>query len=146
MAGTKVESAAEREIVITRTVDAPRALVWRAWTEPGQIEAATGVRAPAIEIHTGAWCGALAGGRRQDAEAEWARIRKAAEFAVHLGLEVHAGHGLNYATAEAIAVLPQVVEDPGQLLLLVREAGGADGVRRVAHRRDVLHEQRLLRR
>jgi len=39
MAGTKVESAAEREIVITRTVDAPRTLVWRAWTEPGQIEA-----------------------------------------------------------------------------------------------------------
>src|SRR5579871_117383 len=78
--------------------------------EPLHIEAAAHMYAPAIEIHTGAWCSALAEGRRQDAEAEWARIREAAEFAARLGLEVHAGHGLNYAAAETIAALPQVVE------------------------------------
>jgi len=78
--------------------------------EPLQIQAAAGARAPAIEIHTGAWCSALAEGRRQDAEAEWARIREGASLAAHLGLEVHAGHGLNYATAEAIAAAPQIVE------------------------------------
>jgi pyridoxine 5-phosphate synthase len=77
--------------------------------EPSQIHAAARTRAPAIEIHTGAWCGALAQGR-QDAEAEWARIREAARLAAQLGLEVHAGHGLNFATAEAIAALPEVVE------------------------------------
>jgi pyridoxine 5-phosphate synthase len=27
-----------------------------------------------------------------------------------LGLEVHAGHGLNFATAEAIAALPEIAE------------------------------------
>jgi uncharacterized protein YndB with AHSA1/START domain len=38
MAETNVASTADREIVITRTVDAPRTLVWQAWTQPGQIE------------------------------------------------------------------------------------------------------------
>ncbi len=31
-------------------------------------------------------------------------------MAQSLGLEVHAGHGLNYETAEAIACLPEIVE------------------------------------
>jgi pyridoxine 5-phosphate synthase len=78
--------------------------------EPLQIEASALMGAPAIEIHTGAWCSALAEGRSQDAEAEWARIRDGAKLAAQLGLEVHAGHGLTYATAEAIAAVPQVVE------------------------------------
>ncbi|MDX2317525.1 MAG: pyridoxine 5'-phosphate synthase, partial [Hyphomicrobiaceae bacterium] len=33
-----------------------------------------------------------------------------ARIARDLGLEVHAGHGLNYATAETIAALPEIVE------------------------------------
>ena len=33
-----VENTTDREIVITRTFDAPRELVWKAWTEPGQIK------------------------------------------------------------------------------------------------------------
>jgi len=78
--------------------------------EPRQIEAAPQVRAPAIEIHTGAWCGALAQSRRKDAQAEWERIREGAKLAAALGLEVHAGHGLNFATAETIAALPEIVE------------------------------------
>jgi pyridoxine 5-phosphate synthase len=41
---------------------------------------------------------------------EWQLIRDGAQLAASLGLEVHAGHGLNYGTAEAIAALPQVVE------------------------------------
>jgi pyridoxine 5-phosphate synthase len=78
--------------------------------DPAQIEAAARLRAPAIEIHTGAWCDALAEGRRADAQAEWARIRAGATLARQLGLEVHAGHGLTYETAEAIAVIPEIVE------------------------------------
>ena len=31
-------------------------------------------------------------------------------MAASLGLEVHAGHGLDYASAETIAALPQIVE------------------------------------
>jgi pyridoxine 5-phosphate synthase len=33
-----------------------------------------------------------------------------ARLARRLGLEVHAGHGLNYETAERIAALPEIVE------------------------------------
>jgi pyridoxine 5-phosphate synthase len=75
-----------------------------------QIEAAAAVGAPVIEIHTGAWCDALADGHAAQAQAEWARIREGAQFAHSLGLEVHAGHGLNFATAELIAGLHEVVE------------------------------------
>jgi pyridoxine 5-phosphate synthase len=42
--------------------------------------------------------------------AEWDRIRAGAEMARRAGLEVHAGHGLNYQTAETIAALTEVVE------------------------------------
>ena len=76
--------------------------------EPAQIEAAVAVGAPVIEIHTGAWCDALVEGR--DAEGEWQRIRDGASRARRLGLEVHAGHGLGYATAETIASLPEIAE------------------------------------
>jgi pyridoxine 5-phosphate synthase len=78
--------------------------------DPAQIETAARLRSPAIEIHTGAWCDALANGQRAAAAAEFVRIREGAKLAASLGLEVHAGHGLNYETAEAIAALPEIVE------------------------------------
>jgi pyridoxine 5-phosphate synthase len=78
--------------------------------DPRQIDLAARIHAPAIEIHTGAWCEALAAGRLADAEAEWIRIRDGAKLARGLGLEVHAGHGLNYATAETLAAIPEIVE------------------------------------
>jgi pyridoxine 5-phosphate synthase len=78
--------------------------------EPAQIEAAAALGAPVIEIHTGAWCHALADGKRERAEAEWHRIREGAQRARSLGLEVHAGHGLDYTSAETIAALTEIVE------------------------------------
>lgn len=78
--------------------------------EPRQFEAAAKLRAPVVEIHVGAWCDALAENNREVAEKEWQRILKGAALASSLGLEVHAGHGLDYKTAEIIAALPQVVE------------------------------------
>ncbi len=77
---------------------------------PDQIEMAARLRSPVIEIHTGAWCDALAQERMADAEAEFVRIRDGAKLAASLGLEIHAGHGLNDETAEAIAALPEFVE------------------------------------
>jgi len=44
------------------------------------------------------------------AEAEWQRIVDGARLARSAGLEVHAGHGLDYVTAEQIAGLPEIVE------------------------------------
>ena len=63
-----------------------------------------------IEIHTGAWCDAVVDGHAAKAEAEWQRIVAGAALARSAGLEVHAGHGLDYATAETIAALPEIVE------------------------------------
>jgi len=78
--------------------------------DPRQIDTAARIGAPVIEIHVGAWCEAVAAGQDAKAEAEWARIREGARLAHGLGLEVHAGHGLDYATAEAIAIVGEVVE------------------------------------
>jgi pyridoxine 5-phosphate synthase len=78
--------------------------------EPAQIEAAVALRAPVIEIHTGAWCDALAAGNAAAAAAEFDRIARGATFAKNVGLEVHAGHGLDYLTAEKIAALPEIAE------------------------------------
>jgi pyridoxine 5-phosphate synthase len=78
--------------------------------EPAQIEAAAALSAPVIEIHTGTWCDALAVGHTAAAEAEWRRIREGARLARGLGLEVHAGHGLDYASAEPISTVPEIVE------------------------------------
>ncbi len=78
--------------------------------EPAQIEAASAIGAPVIEIHTGRWCDALAAGDRIEAEAEFSRIARGAAIASGAGLEVHAGHGLDYISAETIAALPEIVE------------------------------------
>src|SRR5690348_15303099 len=78
--------------------------------EPREIEMAAKVRAPVTEIHTGAWCDAVVDGHTAKAEAEWQRIVAGAALARSAGLEVHAGHGLDYATAETIAALPDIVE------------------------------------
>jgi pyridoxine 5-phosphate synthase len=78
--------------------------------EARQIEAAVALGAPVVELHTGTWCDALADGRATAAEGEWQRIRYGAGLAKRLGLEVHAGHGLNFETAEQIASLPEIVE------------------------------------
>ena len=78
--------------------------------DPRQIEMAAKLRAPVIEIHTGAWCDAVVDGHAAKAESEWQRIVAGAKLARSAGLEVHAGHGLDYATAEKIAALPEIAE------------------------------------
>ena len=78
--------------------------------DPEQIDAAAVVGASVIEIHTGAWCDALAAGDGAVAAGEFARIARGATLAAQAGLEVHAGHGLDFLSAEEIATLPQIVE------------------------------------
>lgn len=78
--------------------------------ERAQIEAAAALGVPVIEIHTGAWCEAMADGHGDRAAAEFDRIRTGAKLAHGLGLEVHAGHGLDYVTAGIIAGVPEMVE------------------------------------
>jgi len=78
--------------------------------DPQQIEMAAKLKAPVIEIHTGAWCDAVVDGHTAKAESEWQRIVAGACLARSAGLEVHAGHGLDYETAEKIAALPEIFE------------------------------------
>jgi len=78
--------------------------------DPAQIEMAATLKAPVIELHTGAWCDAMIDGDRSKADAEWQRIAAGVRLAETAGLEVHAGHGLDYQTAETISALPQIAE------------------------------------
>ncbi len=77
---------------------------------PEALEASASLAAPVVELHTGAWCDALARGEVARAEHEFGRLRAAAAQSEALKLECHAGHGLDYATARRIARLPQIVE------------------------------------
>lgn len=74
------------------------------------IEAAKSLGSPVVELHTGAWCDYISHGETEKAAHEFERIRKAAIRAQELGIECHAGHGLDYDTARTISALPQVVE------------------------------------
>jgi len=74
------------------------------------LEAAAALRAAVVELHTGAWCDGLARGERERGDHEFGRLRVAAAQTASLGLECHAGHGLDFDTARTIAALPQIVE------------------------------------
>jgi len=70
--------------------------------DPQQLRAAAELRAPVVELHTGAYAEGRAG--------ELARLTEAAALTETLGLECHAGHGLTYGNVTPIAALPQVRE------------------------------------
>jgi pyridoxine 5-phosphate synthase len=74
-----------------------------------QIAAAASVGAQVIELHTGAYCMAVRE-RRPEAEPLYRRLREGAAQAAALGLEVHAGHGIDYETVPAIAAIPELAE------------------------------------
>ncbi len=78
--------------------------------EQRQIEAAHRIGAEVIELHTGAYCDAHAEGHLDLRDAELDKLRKMSTFAQSLGLEVHAGHGLNYDTVMPVAAFPEVME------------------------------------
>lgn len=71
-----------------------------------QIDAAIKAGAPVVELHTGAY--AEATGVRQCAELQ--RLQQAAAYAKQAGLQVNAGHGLNFHNVEAICQIPELVE------------------------------------
>ena len=74
------------------------------------IETAHALGAPVIEMHTGTYCEAVAHGDHHKAAEELARLWSGAAIAGDLGLEVHAGHGLDFATAEKLAEIPEIRE------------------------------------
>ncbi len=75
--------------------------------DPAQIDAAKAVKAPVIEIHTGRYADAPDAARIDE---ELAHIARAVQQGLDLGLQVNAGHGLNYHNVQPIAALAGVAE------------------------------------
>lgn len=70
-----------------------------------EINAAKTVGADIVELHTGRYCHDVSG-----RPAELVRITDAAALCAELGIECHAGHGLDFDTVGPIAAIPQMVE------------------------------------
>lgn len=71
-----------------------------------QIRKSQEIGADIVEIHTGEFCHKKGEAQKK----EFVKIKKCAEICEEIGLECHAGHGLNYDTAKIIAKLPQIAE------------------------------------
>lgn len=72
-----------------------------------QLDAARAVGAPVVEIHTGHYADAVTEEQRLQ---ELERIHDAVDYGVELGLQVNAGHGLDYHNVQAIAAIPGIDE------------------------------------
>jgi pyridoxine 5-phosphate synthase len=73
---------------------------------PDQIATAASLGTPVVEIHTGAYAEASGAARDE----ELARLMEAARLASEAGIQVNAGHGLNYTNVQPILTLPKLVE------------------------------------
>lgn len=69
------------------------------------IDAAVAIGADIVELHTGQYCHDSAA-----RESELLRVQTAARHAATLGIECHAGHGLDYNTVSPIAAIPNIEE------------------------------------
>ncbi len=78
--------------------------------DPAQIAASAHAGAQVVELHTGAFCDAVREGRAKEAGLALDALRAGAAHAADLGLEVHAGHGIDYETVEPVAAIPQLME------------------------------------
>ena len=75
-----------------------------------QVAASHAVGAQVVELHTGAYCEAVRDGDAMGTGLHYARLREAAMDAAARGLEVHAGHGIDYDSVAAVAAIPEVTE------------------------------------
>jgi pyridoxine 5-phosphate synthase len=73
---------------------------------PDQIDAASRLGADMVELHTGAFANATGIALK----GELTRLRSAAEYAHAAGLQVNAGHGINYLNIRLIRTIPHLAE------------------------------------
>jgi pyridoxine 5-phosphate synthase len=78
--------------------------------EPEQIEASRKAGTDAVELHTGTYCKAATEGDGPATRRELQRLIDGARAAKAAGLEVHAGHGLDYDNVVPVASIPEIVE------------------------------------
>ena len=71
-----------------------------------QVEASAQIAAEMIELHTGAFANATG----EEQVAELARLAEAAQQGHGLGLQVNAGHGLNYENLTSFLTVPHLTE------------------------------------
>ena len=71
-----------------------------------QIKASARAGVKVVELHTGQYADA----QGPVAARELTRLQTGARMAADLGLEVHAGHGLNYHNVAAVAAIAEIVE------------------------------------
>ena len=95
--------------VVRKLVDAGVRVSCFLDADPAQAAASQAMGAQVVELHTGAYCDAV---REGSAEAGrlLANLRATATEAARLGLEVHAGHGIDYETVKAVAEIPELAE------------------------------------
>jgi pyridoxine 5-phosphate synthase len=95
--------------VVRKLVDAGVRVSCFIDADPAQAAASQAMGAQVVELHTGAYCDAV---REGSAEAGrlLANLRATATEAARLGLEVHAGHGIDYETVKAVAEIPELAE------------------------------------
>lgn len=74
------------------------------------MDAACELGAPVVELHTGTYCEAVLEGDRARIEHELTRLRGAAAHGAGIGLEIHAGHGLDLQSVRPVAAIPEIVE------------------------------------
>ena len=77
---------------------------------PEQVAASAEAGAAVVELHTGAYCEAVRHTDAARAGRELERLKAASAQAAGLGLEVHAGHGIDYATVRPVAAIAEVAE------------------------------------
>jgi pyridoxine 5-phosphate synthase len=75
--------------------------------DPAEIDAGIDLGVAAIELHTGRYANAREGSAR-DAELE--ALRQAGARIVAAGVELHAGHGLDYRNVQAVAAIDRMAE------------------------------------
>ena len=89
-----------------------------------QIELAAKLKAPWVELHTGAYANAYHGAGRA---AEFARLVAGAKRAHAAGLVVNAGHGINYVNIAEIRTIPHLHElNIGHSIISRALTGGID--------------------
>lgn len=90
----------EKELALTMARMADNGIQVSLFIDPelAQVDAAARLGAPMVELHTG--CFANHAGKERTAEL--ARLKRAAELAHSLGIQVNAGHGINYQNLEQL--------------------------------------------
>ena len=72
------------------------------------IKIAKEVNADCVEIHTGKICNLF--NKNKNIKKEFNKIKSAVDFANKIGLEAHAGHGINFASAKILSKIKGIKE------------------------------------